>query len=104
MTSPLHYLEGQTITKIIELDDYIQLHFGNEIGISIYNEIEVRPSSSTLTEFSGKTIAAVIEGGTAIEFRFLDGSEINIDMHLQAYRGPEALELNRRGHPPVIWN
>jgi hypothetical protein len=102
MTSPLDALKGLTVTGVIEIHDYIQLHSGDAVGISIYNDIEVSPG--TLTEFIGKTIDAVAERDTEIEFTFIGGVKIKISMHPEAYRGPEALELNRRGQPPVIWN
>jgi len=104
MRSQLDCLKGLTITKIVEIHDYVQLHFGDGVGVSIYNEIEVRPSSATIPQFVGKTITLTVEKAAAIEFVFRDRSRINVDMHRRAYRGAEALELNRRGHPPVIWN
>jgi hypothetical protein len=88
----------------VELHGYVQLHFGDEIGISIYNEMEVSPQSTRVAGLVGKTVTAVTERENAIEIRFLGGPRITIDMHRQAYRGPEALELNHHGHPPVIWN
>jgi len=104
MTSPLYALKGLTVTGVVEIHNYVQLHFGDEIGISIYNDIEVSPSTITLTDFIGKTIDAVAERDAEIELTFLGGGKIKIRMHPEAYRGPEALELNRRGQPPVIWN
>jgi hypothetical protein len=104
MTSPLYALKGLTVTEVVEIHDYVQLHFGDAIGISIYNEIEVSPSAVALTEFIGKTIDAVAEHDAEIEFTFIGGNKIKIRMHPGAYQGPEALELNRRGQPPVIWN
>jgi len=104
MTSPLHNLEGLTVTKVVEIHDYVQLHFGDEIGLSIYNEMQTSPRSTGVAKFVGKTVTAVNESDDMIEIRFLDGSKVIVDMHRQAYRGPEALELNRRGQPPVIWN
>lgn len=104
MTSPLHKLEGLTITEVLEIQDYIQLHFGDDIGISIYNEMEISPRTLTVSKLVGKTVTAVTEREEAIEIKLLDGSQIIVDMHRQAYRGPEALEMNQHGHPPVIWN
>jgi hypothetical protein len=104
MTSPLHTIEGLTVTEAEVVHDYVQLAFGDEIGISIYNEMEVSPKSTRFEALAGKTVTAVTEREEAIEIKFLDGTLLTIDMHRQAYRGPEALELNRRGYPPVIWN
>jgi hypothetical protein len=104
MTSPLCALKGLTVTRVVEVHDYVQLSFGDAIGISIYNDTEVSPNTVTLTEFIGKTIDVVAERDAEIEFTFIGGSKIKIRMHPEAYRGPEALQLNRRGQPPVIWN
>ena len=104
MTSPLHNLEGLTVTKVVEIHDYVQLHFGDDVGISIYNEIETHPGSTAIAEFVGRIMSGVVERDNEIEFTFLDGAKIRIDMHPEACRGPEALELHRHGHPTVIWN
>lgn len=104
MILPLRALEGLKVTKVAELHGYVQLHFGAEIGISIYNEIEVSPQSTLVAELTGKTVISVAERENAIEIKFLDKTQLTINMHREAYRGPEALELNRHGHPPVIWN
>ena len=104
MTSALHDLEGLTVTKVREIHGYVQLHFGNEVGISIYNEMKVSPDSTAIAMLVGKTVAAIDEKDRMIEIAFLDGSRITVDMHRQAYRGPEALQLNRVGQPPVIWD
>jgi len=104
MKSPLHILEGLTVTNSVKVHDYVQLRFGDEIGLSIYNEIEFTPPSTVIAGLAGKRVSVVTERENAIEIRFLDGCRISIDMHREAFCGPEALQLNRRGHPPVIWN
>ena len=87
-----------------EIHGYVQLSFGDKIGISIYNEISIIPEPVQIDELAGKMVTAVIEDGESIEFEFLDGVQLKIDMREPAYRGPEALQLNRNGLPPVIWN
>ncbi len=104
MTSPLQDLVGLAVTEVVEIHDYVQFHLGSEIGISIYNQLEVSPRNVKVLQLVGKTVAAVSEREDAIEIRFVDGSRVAVDMRHQAYRGPEALELMRRGEPPVIWN
>jgi len=104
MKSPLSDLEGMTVTRVVEIHDYIQLHFGESVGISIFNRLEVSPSSISLWELVDKTIRSVVERDADIELAFRDGGGIKIDMRREAYRGPEALQLDRRGQPPVIWN
>jgi len=104
MTSPLQDLVGLTVTEVVEIHDYVQLHLDSAIGISIYNQLEVSPRNVSVFQLVGKRVDAVSEREDAIEIRFVDGSRVTVDMRHQAYRGPEALELNRRGEPPVIWN
>src|ERR1700744_1320337 len=104
MASPLQILAGLMITNVVELHGYIQLHFGNDIGLSIYNEITVDPASMHVDQLIGKMVSSIAERDKAIEIIFLDETRIVVDMHRQAYRGPEALQLNQNGLPPVIWN
>lgn len=103
MTTPLHALEGLKVTKAAIVHDYVQLAFGDEIGISIYNKLELSPDAR-LEDLISKIVLRVEESPNSIEIRFLDGAILAIDLHRQAYRGPEALELNRAGHPPIVWN
>jgi len=103
MTTPLHALVGLKVTKATIVHDYAQLAFGDEIGISIYNEFELSPDVR-LEDLISKTVLRVEESSNSIEISFLDGVKLAIDLHRQAYRGPEALELNRTGHPTIVWN
>jgi hypothetical protein len=103
-TSPLYSLAGRVVTNVVALHGYIQLHFGNLIGISIYNTIVICPKTQRIEKFVGKTVASVIEKKDAIDIKFVDGAQITIDMRPEAYQGPEALELSRHGYPSVIWN
>lgn len=102
--SPLEVLAGHAVTNVVELHDYVQLHFGDDIGILIYNDIAIDPAPVRTDELVGNTVKSVSEHANAIKIRFLDRTVATIDMHRQAYRGPEALGLDRRGYPPVIWN
>ncbi len=104
MNAPLHIIEGLTVTEAEAVHDYVQLAFGREIGISIYNEMDISPKSVGVGALIGKLVLAVTERADAIEIKFADGTLLKIDLHPQAYRGPEALQLNRAGYPPVIWN
>jgi hypothetical protein len=92
------------VTEVVEIHDYVQLVFSDDIRISIYNEMTVSPPSIAVSRLVGRIVTAVAEDDNAIEIQFLDGARIKVDMRAQAYRGPEALQLNRRGHPDVIWN
>jgi hypothetical protein len=104
MTSPLHQLKGLKITNVIDLHSYVQIHFGTEIGLSIYNDRFITPETTNVQNLVGKSVTSIIEDDDFIIFEFLDGARLNIDMRRQAYHGAEALQLNRRGTPPIIWN
>ena len=104
MNSPIRIIEGLTVTRSNTVYDYVQLSFGKEIGISIYNEINISLESISVAVLVGRVVTTVTDHENAIEIKFFDGTQLTIDMHRQAYRGPEALELHRYGHPPVIWN
>ena len=102
MAHPIQILKGLKVTEAEIVHDYVQLAFGDEIGISIYNEIKISPKMP----FEGlvsKTVESVEESDNAIDMNFLDGTKLTIDMRPPAYRGPEAMELNRVGFPTVIW-
>lgn len=92
------------VTEAEVVHDYVQLAFGDEIGISIYNEMEISPFSIRVDALIGKVVASVLELDNSIKIQFVDETQITIDMHRQAYRGPEALELYRQGLPVVVWN
>lgn len=103
-TSPLTCIEGLIVTEAEEVHDYLQLAFGDQIGLSIYNEVSLTPESMRWEQLVGNTVLSVAEEDSFIELTFLDGVRICIDMRPQAWHGPEALQLNRQGQPTVIWN
>src|SRR5687768_14800282 len=41
MAHPIQILKGLKVTEAEIVHDYVQLAFGDEIGISIYNEIKI---------------------------------------------------------------
>jgi len=104
MASPLHFLEGLTVSHASIVHDYVQLSFGEQVGLSIYNEISLDPPSTQFELLVGKMVVKILESEEAIVISFLDGSSLEVDLHPVAYGGPEALQLNRQGEPPVIWN
>jgi hypothetical protein len=85
------------------VNDYFQLAFGKEVGMSIYNPMEITPPAP-IDSLIGKKVLSVTEDESAIEIQFDGSTKIKIDMRDNAYVGPEALALYREGHSPVIWN
>jgi hypothetical protein len=102
--SILQELRGLTVTGNTAIHGYIQLGFGKEVGVSIYNDWSITPESMALEQLIGKTIGSIIEESTSITIAFLDGPKPIIDMTRQGYNGPEALQFNRKGKPIVIVN
>ncbi|MEA2795507.1 MAG: hypothetical protein QOI87_2887 [Bradyrhizobium sp.] len=102
MAAPIQILKGLKVTKVEIVHDYVQLAFGDEIGISVYNEMDISPKIP-LERLVSKTVISVKESVNSIDIDFADGIKLTIDMRPQAYQGPEAIELNRVGFPPVIW-
>lgn len=86
------------------MHDYVQLAFGNEVGISIFNEMKINPGSVSVDNLVGKIVAWVKETESLIEINFADRARIDVDMRSIAYRGPEALVLHHQGLPTVVWN
>jgi hypothetical protein len=102
--STLRQLEGLTVVGATLIHDYAQLAFTHQVGLSIYNEWSIHPETLTFEQLVGKTVTSVKGERDSIVFHFLDDTKLVIDMHPEAYRGPEALQLNREGEPPVVWN
>ena len=104
MENPLRIIEGMIVTEADTVHDYVQLAFGREIGISIYNNMEILPGSISLGTLVGKSVSRTDVRDDLIEIEFAYRTILKVDMRPDAYRGPEALQLNRVGHLPVIWN
>ena len=83
--------------------DYIQLAFGSDVGISIYNDITLAPNLD-LDLLLGRQLGLVSDSDRNITLSFSGGLLLQIDLHPQAAYGPEVLELNRKGFPTVIMN
>src|SRR6267154_70182 len=104
MPSVLQKLAGLTVTNVVKLHDYLQLHFGDKIGLSIYNELSIEPETTSSADLVGKMLISINENRSYVSLNFLDGTRLRVNLRPEGYRGPEALQLNREGEPPVIWN
>ena len=104
MASLLNTIVGCIVSDAKQVHDYVQITFSNKIGLSIYNKICVDQGLKPLSKLNGKMVTSIAEEAISIRINFIDHTQICIDMRPEAYRGPEALQLNRPGEPPVIWN
>jgi hypothetical protein len=104
MRTLLNALQGLSIRGVTQLHGYLQLHFDQHTGLSIYNQYDMIPQPEHIEYMIGKILNSAGEQEGSVTLRFIDGTRITVDMRPDAYDGPEAMELNRRGFPPVIWN
>ena len=101
-TPALQSLEGEEVTRATKVHDYIQISFGDDVGISIYNDVIFEPDVD-ISVLLGRILEAVSQTEENINFLFSGGVTLHIDLHSQASYGPEVLELNRKGFPSVVW-
>ncbi len=98
-------IRGAIVTKVTRIHDYIQIAFGDDMGISIYNPFKLIPDDADLSSLIGKEVMKVEERDEEyIKLYLADDFQLIIDIHRDTYVGPEALQLNRRNKPPIIWN
>lgn len=102
-TPALQSLEGRVITQVTKIHDYVQIAFGDDIGLSIYNDITLEPALD-ISALMGRRFESVSQSERSIDLMFSGGMVLHIDLHPQASYGPEVLELNRKGFPPVVWS
>jgi hypothetical protein len=102
-TPALQSLEGREVTRAAKVHDYVQIAFGDDVGISIYNDITLEPALD-ISSLLGRRVESTSQSERNIDLLFSGGITLHIDLHPQASYGPEVLELNRKGFPPVVWN
>jgi hypothetical protein len=98
---PLHCLVGKVVTEATVVLDYVQLALGPETGLSIYNDYRLVPDAR-LPDLVGQKVIAIASTKNAVFIHF-EGLSLTIDLHDSAFHGPEAMQLHRTGHGPVIW-
>jgi len=96
-------LVGKTITAVEVVEDYFQFSCGSDIYLTIYNDYEVYPHGS-LSTLRGRVIEGVSESATEIRFVFEGDAHLSVKLEAQAWHGPEAMLLWRRGQPLIVWN
>ena len=103
MTSQLDVLVGMVVTDALQVYDYVQLLFEQDISLNIYNALRLCHGDD-LRVLNGATLLTVEETPEKLIFSFSNGTRLAIDLCDDAYNGPEALELHIPGQPTVVWN
>jgi hypothetical protein len=103
MRSDLNTLEGMVIENVLKIHDYVQILFEKDIVLSIYNEYKLSYNDN-IGFLKGTKLARVEESPNRIILYFSNGISLDINLHDEAYNGPEALELYIPGRPAVVWN
>jgi len=102
-TPALQSLEGREVTRAAKVHDYVQIAFGDDVGLSIYGDITLEPDVE-ISALLGRRFQSASQSKANIDLLFSGGVVLHIDLHPQASYGPEVFELNRKGFPSVIWS
>lgn len=98
----LQTLIGLIIQKIERVHDYLQLVFSDGTTLNIYNNH--RYDSGSIFSVEGEQVASVIEADSEITFKFQNGGILSVGMRDEDYNGPEAMQLIKKGEPPIVWS
>ena len=103
MKNPLEELVGLRVTKAEIVHDYLQVILGERAGIRICNDYRLsgQTQPSTLT---GLVLTGVYQNDSQVVISFEGDVKMVISLLPEAYKGPEAIILNREGLPTVVWN
>ncbi|MFO0699951.1 MAG: hypothetical protein U0236_12030 [Nitrospira sp.] len=102
-TDVLEQLIGRTVIRVDKVHDYLQLVLSGDAILSIFNHYQY--SADSLTEIEGLQLLAVNQLAETISLNFGKGEIVlSVGMREDDYNGPEAMVLNRKDGPPVIWN
>jgi len=93
-----------TVTHTEIVHDYLQLRFETSTGMSIYNDWNLVPKTATLRNLIEHHVTAVHSSADEVVFDFDNETKLIVDLSVSAWKGPEALQLDRVGLPTVIWN
>jgi hypothetical protein len=97
----LQILVGLLIKKAEIIQDYFQLIFPEGTILNIYNKYQYDGGSVLALE--GKKLISVVETNNKIVLDFGDSGRLSVGLLDEDYNGPEAIELIRKGEPPIIW-
>lgn len=98
----LKVLIGLTVNEIIEIHDYVQLFFPDNIVLNIFSNYVCEGCS--LLDLRGRRVVSVKDLEDIAVIFFDDETSISINVKNGDYEGPEAMVLYINEEPPVVWN
>ncbi len=102
MNGALTEAVGLKVSKFVRVHDYVQLLFGENISITIFNDFMTNVGDMSLLE--GRCLLEVEESAEQLVFYFSEAARLTVDLSDQAYHGPEAVAMHRKGKPTIVWN
>lgn len=103
MTSPLRNLIGWRVAKTVSVYDYVQLIMLDGAILTICNEFKVG-GGNDFDGLVGRKLIDISETVEEVQFCFEHETSLTVNLRPEAYHGPEAMVLHRKGEPIVVWN
>ncbi|WP_078124789.1 hypothetical protein [Leptospira alexanderi] len=100
--NPLQLLIGSIVKEVIFIEDYLQIKFTDNTIININNNFKF--NGENLKSIEEKELTLVIENNSGIDLNFKGNLIVSISLLDEDYNCPEAIELYRKGKPPIIWD
>ncbi len=103
MKTPLKELVGLRVTKAAVVHDYLQIILGEVAGLRVFNDYTIS-GGKDIAGLCNLALLNALQSESQIVLTFEHGITVNVSLLPEAYHGPEAMVLNREGHPIVVWN
>lgn len=100
--SLLQQLVGSVVKEVNRIEDYLQIEFTDETVINVNNNFEF--NGDNLKSIEKEELLSIFECDSRIDLHFRNDKMISVSLLEKDYNGPEAMELHRKGKPPIIWN
>jgi hypothetical protein len=104
MKNSLEELIGLRVAKAELVHDYLHLVVGESAGIRVFNDYVLTGPSKLPSVLIGLMLTQVHQDESEVVLSFEGDIKLVISLLPEAYKGPEAIVLNRDGAPPVVWN
>jgi hypothetical protein len=105
MTLLSSHINGKTLEKIENSDDYWHFSFGDDTFLSVFNPMDIMPieKASDLSSMRGLVVQDVSEADTEVTIQMSGGVAFRIDISPEANVGPEAMLLCAPKNVMVVW-